>query len=243
MLSAHFPQAAQAFRTASAASAGSGMPRRDGVPANRSSARVTRFLHRAMALGVDFRVSTTDASARVAADASDLCGVGKSITTPELCAASARSPKTRLKLIGMDRTPLGCDSDMPSANGQGILNGLFSSSAKACTTAMASVVSAASREPGSKVANSARAASIWHSSDIAYASRSLRSSRSVYAPTTMPRAIFAATGTRGGFELFMVRVYGAGSMSLNGAKVAVTLRQPVQTVSGRYAVPALGFAA
>uniref|UniRef100_A0A6M3LPG0 Uncharacterized protein n=1 Tax=viral metagenome TaxID=1070528 RepID=A0A6M3LPG0_9ZZZZ len=160
-----------------------------------------------------------------------------------LGAASARPPKTRHTLIGMSRSPVGSDSDMANANGQGILNGPLSSSARACTTAMASEVSAASRDPGSNVSISALAASIWQSIDMAYASRSLRSSKSVYAPTTMPRAIFAAAGTRGGFELFMVRVYGAGSMSLNGAKVALTLRQPVQTVSGRYAAPALGFAA
>lgn len=241
---AHFPQAAQARRTASAAWAGSGLPCSAGVTASRSRARVTRFSHRAMALGVDLWVSTTEASAKVTAELSGRDGAGKSITTADLFVTSARPPKTRLTLIGMARSPLGSNSDMPNETGQGVLNGHFSSSASARTTSIASAVSAARREPGSNVSISALAASIWQSIDMAYARRSLRSSRSVYAPTTMPRAIFAAAGTRGDCpELFMRRIYGASPVSLHGAKVAVTLRQPVQTVAGGHTVLDLGIAA
>lgn len=240
---AHRPQAKHPCRMIWAAAPAFTSAGLEVASKRRSMALSTRFRQRTTALGVDFFASTTDASAKFVAELSGRDGAGKSITTAPDFTTSTRPPKTRLTLIGMSRSPVGSDSDMANANGQGILNGPLSSSAKACTTAMASEVSAASRDPGSNVSISALAASIWQSIDMAYASRSLRSSKSVYAPTTMPRAIFAAAGTRGGFELFMASVYGAGSMSLNGAKVALTLRQPVQTVSGRYAAPALGFAA
>lgn len=83
--------------------------------------------------------------------------------------------------------------------------------------------------------NSAFVASIWHIRDMAYASSSLRSKRSVYAPTTIVTTISAAAGTRDvGTELVMRRVYSARRVSLYGPQVAVQHGALALTVARRF---------